>query len=127
MNGWQWIAVFLGGGLGSLARLGMSKWIGPTSNGFPLHTLITNLIACLVLGFAVGVISNRPGFHPVLKMGITTGFCGGFSTFSAFSLESVDLLSNGKFTVSAGYVIISVSLCFTGIWLGQVMGRRIGG
>ncbi|MBP6721885.1 MAG: CrcB family protein, partial [Bacteroidia bacterium] len=87
----EWLAVFLGGGMGSLARLGMGKWLGTTAAGFPLATFLTNIVACLILGFVAGFVSNKFQIHPVLRIGITAGFCGGFSTFSTFSLESVGL------------------------------------
>jgi fluoride exporter len=126
MNGLEWLAVFIGGGLGSLARLGMGRWVGLAANDFPWSTLLINLAACLVLGFASGMAAgNKETIHPVLRIGITTGFCGGFSTFSTFSLESVDLVSNGKILLCGAYVLASVSLCFVGIWLGQAIGRRI--
>lgn len=121
----EWLAVFVGGGLGSLARLGLGKWLGVTAAGFPLATFLTNIAACLILGFVAGFVSNKAQFNPTLGLGITAGFCGGFSTFSTFSMESVGLWEGGKFLLMGLYVLASVALCFLGIWLGQWIGRQL--
>jgi fluoride exporter len=121
----EWLAVFIGGGLGSLARLGLGKWLLPTMGGFPWATFVANVAACLILGFAAGFIANKGQLHPSLKMGITAGFCGGFSTFSTFSLESTALWEEGKFLLMGTYVVASVFCCFIGIWLGQMLGKAI--
>lgn len=120
----EWLAVFVGGGLGSLARLGLGKWLGTAASGFPLATFFTNIIACLILGFVAGFVSNKFQIHPVLRMGITAGFCGGFSTFSTFSLESVGLWESGKLALMVVYVVASVAVCFLGIGIGQWLGRQ---
>lgn len=122
----EWLAVFLGGGLGSLARMGISRWVGTTGEGFPLATFLTNILACLVLGFVAGLVAQRVSLHPALRLGITVGFCGGFSTFSTFSAESVGLLEGGKWMVMGVYVGASVTLCFLGLWLGQWLSRQWG-
>ena len=119
-----WLAVFIGGGLGSLARFGMSRAFEGWALDFPIATLLSNLLACLILGFVAGLVAQRPSISPVLKIGITTGFCGGFSTFSTFGLESVEMLANGKIWLAGLYVLASVALCFAGIWLGQMLSRQ---
>jgi fluoride exporter len=118
----EWLAVFLGGGLGSLSRLGISKWLGGAEGVFPWATFLTNILACLVLGVVAGYVSHKGQLPHALRMGITAGFCGGFSTFSTFSLESVKLWEGGKFMLMGVYVVASVVVCFFGIWLGQWMG-----
>lgn len=120
----EWLVVFLGGGLGSLARLGTNKAFANWVTEFPVATLVSNLLACLILGFVAGLVSNRVQLSPMLKLGITTGFCGGFSTFSTFGMESMGLFSNGKFLLGGSYVVASVALCFLGIWVGQMLGRQ---
>lgn len=91
---------------------------------FPIATLLSNLLACLILGFVAGLVAQKANISPLLKIGITTGFCGGFSTFSTFGLESVEMLANGKFWLAGLYVVASVALCFAGIWLGQMLSRQ---
>ena len=120
----EWLAVFLGGGLGSLARLGMGKWLGMSTEGFPLATFLTNIVACIVLGFVAGFVAQKGQMNPVLRMGITAGFCGGFSTFSTFSLESVSLFEVGRYVLAGIYIVASILCCFLGIWLGSQLGRQ---
>lgn len=120
----EWLAVFLGGGLGSLARFGMTKAFAGWATDFPMATLLTNLLACLILGFVAGLATQKAQLSPILKIGITTGFCGGFSTFSTFGLESVGLMGNGKILLAGAYVLASVALCFVGVWVGQMLARQ---
>jgi fluoride exporter len=119
----EWLSVFVGGGLGSLARFGLGKAFANAALEFPVATLLSNLLACLILGFVAGLVAQKAQLSPVLKVGITAGFCGGFSTFSTFSLESVTLWGNGKFALAGIYVVASVALCFVGIWVGQALAR----
>lgn len=110
--------------MGSLARFGLGKVFEGWAMEFPIATLLSNLLACLILGFVAGLVAQRPNISPLLKIGITTGFCGGFSTFSTFGLESVSMLYGGKIWLAGLYVVTSVALCFAGIWLGQMLSRH---
>jgi fluoride exporter len=120
----EWLAIFIGGGMGSLARFGMTKAFASWATDFPVATLLSNLLACLILGFVAGLVAQKAQLSPLLKLGITTGFCGGFSTFSTFGLESVGLLSHGKMLLAGVYVLASVVLCFVGIWVGQMLAKQ---
>lgn len=119
------LAIFIGGGLGSLSRFGLSKWLGFSETGFPIGTLTANLLACLILGFLGGIAVHKSNLNPAIKMGIATGFCGGFSTFSTFSLETVGLFDQGKMFLGILYVLLSIILCILGIWIGQLLGRAL--
>lgn len=119
------IAIFVGGGLGSLARFGLSRWLGSSENGFPIGTLVANLIACLILGFASAIILKKMDVSPTLQAGIMAGFCGGFSTFSTFSLESFALIQGDKAFIALGYILVSVIVCITAIWLGSWLGGKM--
>jgi CrcB protein len=121
----QALAVFLGGGMGSLARFGMAKWLGSSEAGFPLGTLAANFLACLVLGFVGGWILQRGHMDNTLKLAIATGFCGGFSTFSTFSLETMKMFEQGKALMALIYIVASLLLCIAGIWLGQSIGKTL--
>jgi CrcB protein len=118
-------AIFIGGGLGSVSRFGLGRWLGFSSTGFPIGTLAANLLACLILGFLGGVIVHKNNISPAIKLGIATGFCGGFSTFSTFSLETVGLFDQGKVFLGILYVALSIIFCFLGVWLGQLLGRAV--
>ncbi len=119
------LAIFIGGGLGSVSRYGLGKWIGVSATGFPFGTLAANLLACLILGFVGGIVMNKANFNPQLKLGIATGFCGGFSTFSTFSFETMGLFDQGKVGLGLLYIGLSIVLCLLGIWLGQMLSRAV--
>lgn len=112
----SWIAVFLGGGLGSLARYGLSRWIGAPASGFPWATFGANVLACLVLGGAFYYFRQRGNDLPFSQLLILTGFCGGFSTFSTFSLETLHLLQAGQTLMAMIYVSVSIFCCLMLLW-----------
>lgn len=74
------VLVFIGGGMGSVIRYVLSKWIN-TWHSFPLGTLVINIAACLVLGFVVGLTDHKQLVSPAARLFWAVGFCGGFSTF----------------------------------------------
>lgn len=120
----SFLFIFLGGGLGSLARYGVGRWIGTLhTHYFPFGTLAANVVACFALGLLVGISSARQDFSPSAKLFWTVGFCGGFSTFSTFSLETISLFQTGYTSASLLYVGLSLVLCalatLAGIALGQ--------
>jgi len=115
----DFLAIFIGGGLGSLARYGMGRWLNFSSTGFPIGTLSANLLACLVLGFFSGLLLQRVDLSRPVQLGVMTGFCGGFSTFSTFSQESMTLFQTGKSTLALLYIGLSILVCLGGIGLGQ--------
>lgn len=119
------LGVFIGGGLGSLARYGLSKLLNPWLAHFPLGTFSANVIACLLVGLIGGALSSRPGQHEWLRLTLVTGFCGGFSTFSTFSMESMDLLQGDRLVAGILYVGVSLLACLLGILLGQWLGRMV--
>ena len=105
------ILIFIGGGLGSLARFGVSMGVKQFSDGtIPIATLISNVLACAVMGIALGIFSSKLQDQN-LKMFIVVGFCGGFSTFSTFSMETLDIFRRGQFMLGAANVVVSIALC----------------
>lgn len=113
------LAIFIGGGLGSVARYGMGRWLGFSEQGFPLGTLAANFLACIVLGFFAGLVLQKFEMPKPVQLGVMTGFCGGFSTFSTFSHESLNLFQSDKVGIGILYIGASIFLCLIGIWLGQ--------
>lgn len=90
------LAVFVGGGIGSLTRYLFSIWIGGLWNGtFPLGTFLINLIGCFLIGF-LGGSAERTTIDPRVRLLIQVGFLGGFTTFSSFGLETVQLARRGE-------------------------------
>lgn len=119
----QLTAVFIGGGLGSIFRLLFSVYFNETNGtGFPTGTLIANGLSSLLLGFLAAYFLQKSVNTNVVLL-LTTGFCGGFSTFSTFSLEIFLLLKNGNTTTAFTYLVISI---LTGL-LAVFIGYKIGG
>jgi len=113
-----WIYVFLGGGLGSVARWTTAKWLSPSSDhAFPIGTFTANLIACLILGLLIGYQLKHPIQHQY-RLFLMVGFCGGFSTFSTFSAETFNLLRAGQLSMAIGYVAISLLFGLVAVFAG---------
>ena len=117
----QVLLVALGGALGTVGRYGVgiatARILGLA---FPWGTLIVNALGAL----AIGVLTARvDALHPDTRLFIGVGLLGGFTTFSTFSLESLQLIQNGRLLVALGYVISSAALGICGAWVGFVLGR----
>ena len=117
------LSIFIGGGLGSLARYGLSRFPGTAANGFPWGTLSANILACIVLGFAWAFVSKKVDMDENLKAMIMVGFCGGFSTFSTFSYETLKMMQEGKAVMAVLYVGVSVMLCLGALMIGDWIGK----
>ncbi|WP_144550306.1 fluoride efflux transporter CrcB [Bacillus sp. X1(2014)] len=100
-------AVGIGGFFGAILRYLIGKLISPT-NGFPFGTLTINLLGCLFLAWFFTIIVNRRDINPNLKLAIGTGFTGAFTTFSTFSVETLNLIKNHQMNVALLYVLLSV-------------------
>lgn len=114
-------AVGIGGALGTLLRWGLAIMLNPLFPVLPLGTLAVNLIGGLIIGLALGFFTQFQALPPELRLFVTTGFCGGLTTFSAFSAEAVSLLLRQQYGWALGlvstHVIGSLSMTFVGIML----------
>ena len=120
------LAVFLGGGLGSLARYGTGKFMHALLPGtFPYGTLAANIFSSLVLGVYLGFTLGKPGNATEYKFLIAVGFCGGFSTFSAFSAETFELFKNGMVVYGSLNIVANLLACLVMIGIGSWIGRSI--
>ncbi len=112
------LAVFIGGGLGSISRYGIAEWIRLTfPSNFPVATFISNLLSCLILALSILMLHEKMSTQPILRLLLITGFCGGFSTFSSFSFETVDLLKSEQYLISFANITISVFTCTALVYL----------
>lgn len=121
--------IFLGGGLGSMARYGLGKWVSSLHlHQFPFGTLAVNITACFVLGILVGWGEHKQLIPPTAtaREFWTIGFCGGFSTFSTFSMETLYLLQGGSAFSALLYIALSLILCLVALWGGIYLVQLFG-
>ena len=123
-----WVA--LGAAIGGMGRFGLAgvvaNWIGAT---FPWGTLVVNVTGCFVIGI-FNALTGPDGrlLVPVnLRIFVMVGICGGYTTFSSFSLETLNLARNAQWLASASYIGASVLFCLIGVWLGHIAGVLING
>jgi CrcB protein len=107
----NYIFVFIGGGLGSALRFALSQGIPNSKLNLPLGTLLANVIACIVFAFVIGLGQSKFYMNEGLKFMLLAGFCGGLSTFSAFSNETFLMLKQGLHLYAIGNVVLNLLLC----------------
>jgi CrcB protein len=119
------LVVFLGGGIGAALRhgvnLGVARLLGTSFN---YATLIENVSGSLVMGLLVGYFAFKGGVPQHVRLFLTTGILGGYTTFSAFSLDTILLYERGAVGLAALYVILSVALSVGGLYLGLALMRH---
>ena len=121
-----WIAVAVGGAIGSVGRFWLTGVMtGLTGPRFPWGTLLINVLGSFIIGLVAGLTltSERIAIHPDIRIFLMTGVCGGFTTFSAFSLQTLELLQTGDMVPAFGYAIGSVFLCVVGTYCGWLLGQ----
>jgi CrcB protein len=113
------LLIFLGSGFGGLLRYAISGWAQRLANGaFPLGTLAVNLSGCLAIGFLSAALSGRILIHEEYRIGLMIGILGGFTTFSAFGLETFALVNDGQHARAALNVFLSIGVGLAAVWLG---------
>ncbi len=116
-----WLMVALGGALGSVGRYGIGLAFERLVT-FPLGTLVVNVLGSIIIGICAGIFDLDQKSRPSALF-LMVGFCGGFTTFSTFSLNTLDLMEQHAWLKAGGNIFLSVSLCMFGTWLGFVLGR----
>ncbi|TVR76810.1 MAG: fluoride efflux transporter CrcB [Chitinophagaceae bacterium] len=115
----SYLAVFLGGGLGSIARYSIAKIDISHLTNFPVNTLTSNVLSSLLLGIFLGLFIQNNYFSPTIKLLLITGFCGGFSTYSAFTFETLELFKFEKYLLAISNIFLNLVLCITFLLIGM--------
>jgi fluoride exporter len=123
------ILIALGGAIGSVGRYYASRLIMLLSAGvFPFGTMFVNVSGAIVIGFlaALSAPEGRVFVSPQARLFLMTGICGGYTTFSTFSLETVALIGDGQWIAASLNAVGSVLLCLAAVWLGSVAAQMMG-
>lgn len=119
--------VFTGGGLGAVARwavgLGAARWLG---TGWPWGTLAVNVAGGLAMGVLAALLVRHGAAGEPWRLALATGFLGGFTTFSAFSLETARMIEGGRLGEALAYALASVALSVAALFAGLALGRLQG-
>lgn len=115
--------VFLGSGLGGVARHELNRLVLPHSVDwrFPLTTFLVNATGCIAIGLLAGLVERHHVFSADVRLFLFTGLLGGYTTFSTFGLETTDLLRRGEVTIALIYTALSIACGLLGVWLGVLL------
>ena len=120
-----YLIVFIGAGIGGALRHGVNlAAVRLLGYGFPFGTLVVNVLGSFLIGLLAGYFAYRTGLNQHLRLFLTTGVLGGFTTFSAFSLDAALLVERHSYALAAAYVIGSVVLALAGLFLGLALFRH---
>lgn len=118
------LCVGAGGFIGAVGRYGLG--LIPLAPGLPLMTLLINLVGSVLIGAVVETAELAAGALPrEAVLFLKVGLCGGFTTFSTFSLETLDLIEGGQYVVAGAYALASVVLCVAGVLAGKMLARAL--
>jgi len=119
------LLVGLGGGFGAMSRYGIGEIVAHyyADNKFPLATFLVNLGGCLLIGLLAGLTEKHNLLNLNTRLFLITGFLGGFTTFSAFGLETLSLIRRGDLALASLYIGASIVCCHLAVWLGFKLGE----
>jgi len=119
------LAIAAGGALGAMGRYGVSQGVHSVlGRGFPYGTLTANVLGSLLIGVLFVFLVERIDASPEWRAFLVVGFLGAFTTFSSFSLETMNLLTQGEAGKAMLNVVLSVSLCLVATWAGILLARQ---
>ena len=120
------LGVAVGGALGALSRYGVDTFVERRTDAvFPWATFLINVSGCLAVGFLIAAIVDRHRAPEWLRVGLVLGFCGGYTTFSTFAKEALDLLETGKGAVAFAAIAANVLLGLAAVFVGLRIGRLV--
>lgn len=118
------LAVALGGALGAVSRYGVDRAVeGRSVSSFPLATLVINVSGCLAVGFLIAALVDRHAAPQWIRAGLVVGFCGGYTTFSTFAQETLDLVEGRDLALAIANVGVSVAVGMLAVLVGARLGR----
>jgi len=123
----NYIVISIGAAIGGVFRYGLASFIQKkVESFFPYGTLIVNITGSFILGFVMYYLDEKEFLSPQMRLFLTVGLCGGFTTFSTFSYETLNLIKNSQFLLAAFNVLGSVFLCLIAIYLAYVLSKSLG-
>jgi len=121
----QALLVFFGGGIGSVSRYLLSKWVNNFDTNLPYGTMLSNVLGSLLIGLILGYLAKTPHLSQSQSLLLATGFCGGFTTFSTFAYENHIFFKNGDYLHFFAYTISSLLLGFTAVFFGLYVSKLL--
>ena len=126
-----YLLIGLGSALGGIARF----WLGGLISGhrigqtFPTGTLLVNVTGSFLIGFIAALSATEGRFYisPTARQFLMIGVCGGYTTFSSFSLQTLDLTRDGQWLYAGANIMLSVALCLVAVWLGHICAKAVAG
>jgi fluoride exporter len=123
----NYIVISLGAALGGAFRYGLASFIQKrVESFFPYGTLLVNILGSFALGFIMYYLDEKDFLSPQMRLFLTVGICGGFTTFSTFSYETLNLIRNSQFLLATTNVLGSVFLCLIAIYLAYIISKALG-
>ncbi len=109
--------------VGVLSRYAIDRWLVDLTEPFPISTFVINMVGCALAG-TIYVLGERGAMSPHLQVGLLVGFCGGFTTFSAYALQAVTMAERGSLVQAMSYLLVSPLLGFTAAYIPIFIARR---
>jgi len=120
------LAVALGGAFGAVSRYGVDAWVERRAEStFPWSTFAINVSGCFLVGFVIAALVDRQRAPQWLRVGLVVGFCGGYTTFSTFAQETLDLVETREVGIAVASVLASVVFGVLAVLLGMRLGRVV--
>ena len=122
----RYLLIFAGGGLGAVLRYWVQGLVyNRMGSAFPYGTVLVNTVGCFVIGLLMVSLEERFLATPALRLFLTVGILGGFTTFSSFSFETMALFRDGESALALANVGLSVLVCLCATWTGMKLGRLV--
>jgi fluoride exporter len=124
-----YLSIAIGGALGSMARFGFAGLISAATGGtFPFGTMFVNVTGAIVIGFFLTLVgpNGRLLVSVYTRQFVAVGICGGYTTFSTFSWETVSLMRDGQWLAASANAVFSVVFCLIAVWLGSIAASALG-